>query len=57
MASNYDVMNDFMSVGVHRLWKDHFVTRLSPGPGTRHLDVAGGTGMLALAFCSGRLWA
>ena len=44
MASKYDLMNDAMSVGVHRLWKDHFIRRLGPTPGTKLLDVAGGTG-------------
>ncbi|KAI8853179.1 ubiE/COQ5 methyltransferase family-domain-containing protein [Chytridium lagenaria] len=43
VADKYDVMNDFMSAGVHRLWKDHFVRKLSPGPTTKLLDVAGGT--------------
>ena len=37
-------MNDVMSVGIHRLWKDQFVRTLSPFPGSKILDVAGGTG-------------
>ena len=37
-------MNDAMSLGVHRLWKDHFIRTMAPGPGTKLLDVAGGTG-------------
>lgn len=37
-------MNDVMSGGVHRLWKDQFVRRLAPTPNTTLLDVAGGTG-------------
>ena len=44
VASNYDVMNDVMSLGVHRLWKQAMVTFLAPRPGQTILDVAGGTG-------------
>ena len=44
VAKNYDLMNDTMSGGVHRLWKDYFMKQLSPTPGTKLLDVAGGTG-------------
>ena len=44
VAEGYDKMNDAMSVGVHRLWKDEFVRMLGPGPGIRLLDLAGGTG-------------
>jgi 2-methoxy-6-polyprenyl-1,4-benzoquinol methylase len=44
VAEKYDVMNDAMSGGVHRLWKDHFIRSMAPGPGTSLLDVAGGTG-------------
>ncbi|MBA0762434.1 hypothetical protein Gotri_012039 [Gossypium trilobum] len=40
-------MNDFMSGGLHRLWKDRLVSKLSPFPGMKHLDVAGGTGDVA----------
>lgn len=52
VASSYDVMNDAMSFGIHRLWKDHFVRSLNPGrkPGGSPmaiLDVAGGTGDIA----------
>ncbi|MEL8056590.1 MAG: bifunctional demethylmenaquinone methyltransferase/2-methoxy-6-polyprenyl-1,4-benzoquinol methylase UbiE [Pseudomonadota bacterium] len=50
VASKYDVMNDFMSVGIHRLWKHDTMTRLNPQPGECHLDVAGGTGELARSF-------
>lgn len=50
VASKYDVMNDFMSMGVHRLWKHDTMNKLNPQPGERHLDVAGGTGELARAF-------
>jgi len=48
VARNYDLMNDLMSAGVHRLWKDAMVTWLNPQPGWRVLDVAGGTGDIAL---------
>ncbi|XP_041021788.1 2-methoxy-6-polyprenyl-1,4-benzoquinol methylase, mitochondrial isoform X3 [Juglans microcarpa x Juglans regia] len=44
VASNYDLMNDLMSAGLHRLWKDRLVSKLNPFPGMKHLDVAGGTG-------------
>ncbi|KAJ8461033.1 hypothetical protein OPV22_033959 [Ensete ventricosum] len=47
VASNYDLMNDLMSIGLHRLWKDRLVTKLCPFPGMKHLDVAGGTGDIA----------
>ncbi|XP_077231978.1 2-methoxy-6-polyprenyl-1,4-benzoquinol methylase, mitochondrial-like [Tasmannia lanceolata] len=47
VASNYDLMNDLMSGGMHRLWKDRLVSKLHPFPGMKHLDVAGGTGDVA----------
>ncbi|CAM6128593.1 unnamed protein product [Calypogeia fissa] len=47
VASKYDLMNDLMTLGVHRLWKDRLVSKLSPFPGMQHLDVAGGTGDVA----------
>ncbi|XVF34156.1 hypothetical protein REPUB_Repub18cG0034200 [Reevesia pubescens] len=47
VASNYDLMNDLMSAGLHRLWKDRLVSKLSPFLGMKHLDVAGGTGDVA----------
>lgn len=47
VASNYDLMNDLMSAGLHRLWKDSLVSKLNPFPGMKHLDVAGGTGDVA----------
>ena len=37
-------MNDAMSIGIHRVWKDHFVSMLAPNLGMKILDVAGGTG-------------
>jgi demethylmenaquinone methyltransferase/2-methoxy-6-polyprenyl-1,4-benzoquinol methylase len=50
VAANYDVMNDLMSGGVHRLWKDYFVEFLNPADGRPLLDVAGGTGDIAARF-------
>ncbi len=47
VARRYDVMNDVMSMGLHRLWKDAFVTWLRPRAGQAVLDVAGGTGDIA----------
>lgn len=50
VASRYDVMNDVMSAGIHRLWKDAMMDWLAPRPGQRLLDVAGGTGDIAFRF-------
>lgn len=50
VASKYDVMNDVMSGGVHRLWKDAMMDWLAPRPGQKLLDVAGGTGDVAFRF-------
>jgi demethylmenaquinone methyltransferase/2-methoxy-6-polyprenyl-1,4-benzoquinol methylase len=47
VARRYDVMNDLMSGGMHRLWKDRFVNRVKPRPGEDILDMAGGTGDVA----------
>eukprot|EP00158_Paraphelidium_tribonemae_P001490 Partr_v1_DN24463_c0_g1_i1_m66448 putative Methyltransferase len=47
VAAKYDLMNDAMSVGVHRLWKNRFVDILSPAADSQILDVAGGTGDVA----------
>jgi len=47
VAKKYDVMNDAMSVGLHRLWKDRFVRRVKPRAGEEILDMAGGTGDIA----------
>lgn len=47
VASKYDVMNDAMSAGTHRLWKDRFVRRVKPRSGEDILDMAGGTGDIA----------
>ncbi|MFN3701379.1 MAG: bifunctional demethylmenaquinone methyltransferase/2-methoxy-6-polyprenyl-1,4-benzoquinol methylase UbiE [Alphaproteobacteria bacterium] len=47
VADKYDVMNDLMSGGVHRLWKDRLIRMIRPRQGLRYLDVAGGTGDIA----------
>ena len=57
VAGRYDLMNDLMSGGIHRLWKSAFVDRLNPRPGMKIVDVAGGTGDIArriLARCDGQ---
>lgn len=48
VAPKYDIMNDLMSGGLHRLWKDRFIRQIRPRSGLRYLDVAGGTGDIAL---------
>ncbi|VVC24447.1 Hypothetical protein CINCED_3A023136 [Cinara cedri] len=50
VADSYDVMNDVMSCGIHRLWKDELMKTLDPSPRTRLLDVAGGTGDIAFRY-------
>lgn len=50
VASNYDLMNDMMSLGVHRLWKNTMIEGLRPRPDMRLLDVGGGTGDIAFRF-------
>jgi demethylmenaquinone methyltransferase/2-methoxy-6-polyprenyl-1,4-benzoquinol methylase len=50
VASNYDLMNDLMSAGLHRWWKSYTLMVANPRPGDRVLDIAGGTGDLGLAF-------
>lgn len=50
VASRYDLMNDLMSAGVHRLWKAAMLDWLAPQPGQRFLDVAGGTGDVAFGI-------
>lgn len=50
VAENYDLMNDLMSAGVHRLWKSAMIDWLNPRPGQHLLDVAGGTGDIAFKF-------
>ena len=50
VAGRYDLMNDLMSGGLHRLWKDAAAARLNPQPGERIVDCAGGTGDMALRY-------
>ena len=50
VSNNYDVMNDLMSAGLHRLWKKHTIEKASVKKGYQVLDLAGGTGDLAKAF-------
>ena len=61
VADNYDVMNDLMSLGLHRAWKAFTIQVSGVGPGDRVLDVAGGTADLSLAFAkrvgeNGQVW-
>jgi demethylmenaquinone methyltransferase/2-methoxy-6-polyprenyl-1,4-benzoquinol methylase len=50
VASKYDVMNDVMSLGIHRIWKDAMMDWLAPRAGQQLLDVAGGTGDISFRF-------
>ena len=50
VAGSYDVMNDLMSLGIHRLWKDTLIDWMAPRPGQSLIDLAGGTGDVALRF-------
>lgn len=52
VARRYDVMNDLMSGGMHRLWKERFVARVKPRPSERILDMAGGTGDIAFRMAA-----
>ncbi|QIK96199.1 class I SAM-dependent methyltransferase [Sphingomonas sp. HDW15A] len=52
VARRYDLMNDLMSGGMHRLWKDRFVNRVKPRAGESILDMAGGTGDIAFRMAS-----
>ena len=61
VAQKYDVMNDLMSMGLHRLWKKFTIDIAAPRPGERVLDVAGGTADLSSAFArrvgaTGQVW-
>ena len=61
VAAKYDVMNDVMSAGLHRLWKMFTIAQAGVRPGFKVLDIAGGTGDLAKAFAkqagpSGQVW-
>ena len=50
VASKYDIMNDVMSMGIHRIWKEAMMDWLAPKPGQKLLDVAGGTGDISFKF-------
>src|ERR1700758_466694 len=50
VAFRYDLMNDLMSAGVHRLWKDAAAAKLNPQPGETIVDCAGGTGDMARRY-------
>jgi demethylmenaquinone methyltransferase/2-methoxy-6-polyprenyl-1,4-benzoquinol methylase len=50
VASSYDIMNDVMSLGVHRVWKDTLVSMINPSPEMHMIDLAGGTGDIAGRF-------
>ena len=52
VASRYDLMNDAMSGGMHRVWKDRFVRRVKPRPHEQILDMAGGTGDIAFRLAA-----
>ena len=52
VAKKYDIMNDAMSVGMHRLWKDQFVRMVKPQPHEQILDMAGGTGDIAFRMAA-----
>ena len=61
VAAKYDVMNDLMSAGLHRVWKAFTIAQAGIRPGFKVLDIAGGTGDLARAFAkkagpSGEVW-
>lgn len=61
MAARYDVMNDFMSVGLHRVWKMFTIGKSNVRPGMKVLDIAAGTGDLTMAFAkkvgkTGEVW-
>src|SRR4051794_29732337 len=61
VAAKYDVMNDVMSAGLHRIWKLFTIAQAGVKPGFKVLDIAGGTGDLAKAFAkqagaSGEVW-
>ena len=56
VANKYDLMNDFMSLGLHRAWKKWAITCAQVKPGQAVLDIAGGTGDLAAAFARAAQW-
>ncbi|MFA7275221.1 MAG: bifunctional demethylmenaquinone methyltransferase/2-methoxy-6-polyprenyl-1,4-benzoquinol methylase UbiE [Pseudobdellovibrionaceae bacterium] len=54
VASRYDLMNDLMSLGIHRIWKDQLIQRINPKPSHAILDLAGGTGDIAFRIAKAR---
>ena len=61
VSAKYDVMNDLMSAGLHRIWKAFTIAQAAVRPGFKVLDIAGGTGDLAKAFArqagpTGEVW-
>jgi demethylmenaquinone methyltransferase/2-methoxy-6-polyprenyl-1,4-benzoquinol methylase len=56
VATKYDIMNDLMSLGMHRLWKQFTLARANVKPGDKILDIAGGTGDLAFSFAKLAQW-
>src|SRR5688572_7426198 len=52
VARNYDLMNDLMSGGMHRMWKNRFVAKVKPRRGEKILDMAGGTGDIAFRMAA-----
>jgi len=52
VAKKYDIMNDAMSAGLHRVWKDRFARAVKPQPGEQILDMAGGTGDIAFRMAA-----
>jgi len=50
VADKYDLMNDIMSFGIHRIWKDYFIRVVRPDPQWNYIDVAGGTGDIAFRY-------
>ena len=48
--NKYDMMNDIMSLGIHRIWKDKFIDWMNPYSGSKLIDVASGTGDIARLF-------
>jgi len=50
VADKYDLMNDIMSFGIHRIWKDYFIRVIRPDPQWNYIDVAGGTGDIAFRY-------
>ena len=54
VAGKYDIMNDLMSGGLHRIWKHFTISKAAVRPGHKVFDIAGGTGDLSLSFAKSR---